>query len=209
MTSHAGSLWLQNRPNGRSTLDVTTVESDADGNGAARRAEGAPADATDVARLRHEYETLLSLSATRIAEMEDLIGRKDALIAIASHDLKTPLTAILGYSQLVARLLASDAPKMDRVEHALAVIDREGRSMVRLLEALLDASRIQLGGLSLRPTPGDMEANVAAVIARMGPDECGRIDVIISRSQVAGRRSWVDGTTTGSSKCSPILSRMR
>jgi signal transduction histidine kinase len=61
------------------------------GNGAVPRRDEASDLLADVARLTEECETLRLLAAARAAEMQSLSRRKDESIAIASHDIKTPM----------------------------------------------------------------------------------------------------------------------
>ena len=75
---------------------------------------------------------------------------KDEFLATLSHELRTPLNAILGWTQLLRM------EKLDgEVSHGLEVIERNVRSQAKLVEDLLDVSRIASGKMRLntRPTP--------------------------------------------------------
>ncbi|MBV8222845.1 MAG: PAS domain S-box protein, partial [Candidatus Eremiobacteraeota bacterium] len=86
----------------------------------------------------------------RVAERElrweaDIANRaKDEFLATVSHELRTPLNAILGWS---ATLLARKPPP--DVERALGVLERNARRQARLIEDVLDVSRIISGKLAL------------------------------------------------------------
>ena len=69
---------------------------------------------------------------------------KDEFLATLSHELRTPLNAIIGWVQLL-QLETIDA----QIAHGLQVIDRNARAQNKLIEDLLDASRITAGKLQL------------------------------------------------------------
>lgn len=72
---------------------------------------------------------------------------KDEFLATLSHELRTPLSAILGWTQV----LLKDAPSRsaDAQRRAVEVIDRNARAQVKLIDDLLDLSRITTGKLRL------------------------------------------------------------
>ncbi|MEP7247792.1 MAG: ATP-binding protein, partial [Gammaproteobacteria bacterium] len=105
---------------------------------------------------RRQYEREL-LRARRIAddateterlarEQAERAGRaKDDFLAMVSHELRTPLSAILGWTQVLRRTGAAE----DKLEQGLEVIERNTRLQARLVEDLLDMSRIVAGKLRL------------------------------------------------------------
>jgi PAS domain S-box-containing protein len=72
---------------------------------------------------------------------------KDEFLATLSHELRTPLSAILGWTQLLLRGESSKGP--DEHKRAIEVIDRNARAQVKLIDDLLDLSRIMTGKLRL------------------------------------------------------------
>jgi K+-sensing histidine kinase KdpD len=92
---------------------------------------------------------------TRFREAEEL---KSTFISVISHELKTPVALIKGY---VGTLRREDA-NWDReiVKDSLAVIEEETDRLTGLIENLLDASRLQAGGLSI--SLSDVALNVVA-----------------------------------------------
>ena len=102
-------------------------------------------DITD--RKRGERERMLLLAAEKSAREEaDSANRvKDEFLAILSHELRTPLTAILGWSDLLRD------GKLNEQQTALAIetIARNARAQGRLIDELLDISRILSGKLCL------------------------------------------------------------
>jgi PAS domain S-box-containing protein len=71
---------------------------------------------------------------------------KDEFLATLSHELRTPLNAILGWTQL---LRARDEPEPQEFRRGMEVIERNARAQVRLIDDLLDLSRIMSGRFRL------------------------------------------------------------
>jgi PAS domain S-box-containing protein len=84
-------------------------------------------------------------------KVEDLSRLKDEFLSIASHELRTPVTSIKGYTQLAKTLIReNDLPTSEEyLDIALDQIDR----MSRLILELLDVSRIETGRLEIRHEP--------------------------------------------------------
>jgi PAS domain S-box-containing protein len=91
------------------------------------------------------------------AEAERANRAKDEFLATVSHELRTPLNAILGW----AVTLRGRKPPED-IDRALAVIERNARSQAKLIDDVLDVSRIISGKLSLNLVP----TNVAAALRK-------------------------------------------
>lgn len=93
------------------------------------------------------------LQAERSARMEAqrATRMKDEFLATLSHELRTPLSAILGWTQVLRR--AGKADKPVDLERAIEVIDRNARAQVKLIDDLLDLSRIMAGKVRLDLQP--------------------------------------------------------
>jgi signal transduction histidine kinase len=98
-------------------------------------------------------------------ETEKSNRTKNEFIAMISHELRTPLSVIFGW----AKLLRSGAIATERVDHALAVIERNVRSQTQLLDDLLDVSRITTGKLSLDKKTVDLTAIVRQSVEALQP----------------------------------------
>jgi len=98
---------------------------------------------------------------TRFREAEEL---KSTFISVISHELKTPVALIKGY---VSTLRREDAV-WDRkiVEDSLAVIEEEADRLTELIENLLDASRLQAGGLTISLADVALDALVQRIAER-------------------------------------------
>jgi signal transduction histidine kinase/CheY-like chemotaxis protein len=85
---------------------------------------------------------------------------RDEFLATVSHELRTPLNAVLGW----VGLLRSGALDEDEAGRALETIERNARAQAKLIEDLLDVSRIISGKLKLTTHPVDLMEIVAIVI---------------------------------------------
>ena len=99
-----------------------------------------------------EREALLASERAARKEAERANRAKDEFLATLSHELRSPLNAIIGWAE-VARLQSADRPD---VVNALAVIVRNARFQARLVSDLLDVSRITSGKLELETEPVDI-----------------------------------------------------
>lgn len=114
---------------------------------------------TDIEAKRHlaaEKQQLLESERAARVEAERVSRMKDEFLATLSHELRTPLNAILGWSQILERKKSDEA----RLTEGLSAIARNARAQARLIEDLLDMSRITTGKLRLNL----QEVNVAEVI---------------------------------------------
>lgn len=108
--------------------------------------------------------------------------RKSELIANLSHELKTPLTAILGWPEI---LLDLDLP--ERVHQAASSIEREGKLLLGLMEDLMDLSKVEAGQLRLDIRPENLNEVVttACEIVREKAREKGQsLDLILPETEL-------------------------
>jgi signal transduction histidine kinase/CheY-like chemotaxis protein len=90
---------------------------------------------------------------------------KDEFLATVSHELRTPLTAMLGW----ARMLMTGKVPSSRYEHALRVIERNAVAQARLIEDLLDVSRITAGNMRIHRTAVDLVKLVESAMDSIKP----------------------------------------
>ena len=100
---------------------------------------------------------------------------KDDFLSIVSHELRTPLTSIQGYSQLLeARLRGSLSGESKELAHLRVIRSQVGR-MRRLVDDLLDVSRIdRRGGVSIEPVDFDLAEDVREAVARVASEHTDR-----------------------------------
>ncbi|MEO6134379.1 MAG: PAS domain S-box protein, partial [Ginsengibacter sp.] len=92
-------------------------------------------------------------SSTDIQEIKEQEQQKDYFISMASHELKTPLTSIKGYVQLLQSLHEKGEDSF--LKNTLKIIDRQIVTLTKLISELLDVSKIKSGGLDFEK--GDFE----------------------------------------------------
>lgn len=120
-----------------------------------------------IRRVATAMETAEAFEAERIArnEAERTNRLKDEFLATLSHELRTPLNAILGWSQLLEQR-PNDAAMLSE---GLPAISRNARAQTRLIEDLLDMSRIISGKLQLEISPTQLKDVVTAAIQSVLP----------------------------------------
>jgi PAS domain S-box-containing protein len=89
-------------------------------------------------------------------QAQEAIQTRDQFISIASHDLKTPITSIKGYADLLARRAAQNEAINTRDQRAIQIIQDEATRLNRLVELLLDVSRFQRGQLVIERSQMDL-----------------------------------------------------
>ena len=102
-------------------------------------------DITDRKRAEKERSLLLATAQSARAEADLANGVKDEFLATLSHELRTPLTSILGWSHL----LTDGKLDAQQTARAIETIARNARAQGRLIDELLDISRIMTGKLCL------------------------------------------------------------
>ena len=97
-----------------------------------------------------------------ISERKELDRRKDEFISMASHELKTPVTSLKGFLSLFQRRLATQDD--EKALHYLARMDAQVQRLTKLVNDLLDVSKIQTGQLVYREECFDVDALVQEIV---------------------------------------------
>ena len=116
-------------------------------------------------RAEAEREALLAREKVLRTEAEELSRLKDEFLATMSHELRTPLNAIFGWITLLRTRRLDEATQ----ERALETIERNARAQKRLIEDLLDVSRIVTGKVALELVTVDPRRVVEAALETMHP----------------------------------------
>jgi PAS domain S-box-containing protein len=111
---------------------------------------------------RKQAEDLLEQRSRQLIEANRL---KDEFLATVSHELRTPLNSILGWAQLFRAGKLDDQGK----SHALETIEQSAKTQARLIEDLLDVSRIVTGKMRLDVRPVQMSDVIAAAVETIRP----------------------------------------
>jgi PAS domain S-box-containing protein len=131
-------------------------------------------DVTEQRRQTQERERVLEQERKARTEMERQNRLKDEFLATVSHELRTPLNAIIGWANILSRRSADSEGYRD----AITVISRNARAQARLIDDLLDMSRITSGEVRLEVQPVRLTGIVTAVIASIQQNaEAKRIEI--------------------------------
>src|SRR5262249_52696652 len=90
---------------------------------------------------------------------------KDEFIAVVSHELRSPLSSILGY----ARLLRAGTMNTEQTKQTIDIIEGSGQMQLELIEALLDTARIPSGKPELEAHPVDLVNVITAALDVVRP----------------------------------------
>src|SRR5262249_11550174 len=162
--------------------DVTHAFDQAAGRPRAREAALRASEA-ESARLAAERARLLDNERAARAEAETANRLKDEFLATLSHELRTPLTAVMGW----ARMLRAGYADEKATERGLASIERNAASQVRLVEDLLDVSRIVSGKMRRNMRLVDLPAVVESAVEGVRPAATAKqIQVQTSLDPLAG-----------------------
>lgn len=108
---------------------------------------------------RREQEQLLAKLQVTQTELENAVRMRDDFMSIVSHEVRTPLNGLILETQLRKLHLAKDNASAFTMEKLRAMVDRDERqiqSLIRLIEDMLDVSRIRTGKLSIRTSAFDL-----------------------------------------------------
>ena len=97
-------------------------------------------------------------------EAREALGLRDKFLSLASHELRTPITSLRGYAQLLQRQYRRGRVDPAQIERALSLIDHQSDKLARLAMQLLDTSRIETGTLVLERRPADIAGMVREVV---------------------------------------------
>ena len=116
---------------------------------------------------RREQEALLQQLQSTQLELEQAVRMRDDFMSIVAHEVRTPLNGLILETQLRKMHLARDNAAAFTLDKMHAMVDRDERqikSLIRLIEDMLDVSRIRTGKLSIRPNRFDLSQLVANLL---------------------------------------------
>jgi signal transduction histidine kinase len=99
------------------------------------------------------------------AQLQRAVSMRDDFMSMIAHELRNPLNSVYLQAQLRRKMLA--APKQPDAQAMLRMVERDERqirSMVRLLDDMLDVSRARTGKLAIVPAPFDLAASAQVVV---------------------------------------------
>ncbi|MEI5998126.1 response regulator [Paraburkholderia bengalensis] len=142
-----------------------------DDEGRAVRFDGITIDISEQKRVEAERDALIESERALRRAAQSASEAKDAFIAAVSHELRAPLTAILAWVEL----LAQSAHDADFVRNGISVVRRNVVTQTRLVNDLMDASRISKGKFTVERTPIAVTDCFSAALQEVRPiaDEKG------------------------------------
>lgn len=133
-----------------------------------------------------ERDALLESERAARSDAERASRSKDEFLATLSHELRTPLAAIASWCTVLR--IKRDAADLDR---AVDTIERNARAQARLVDDLLDVSRMQAGSLHVDRVPVALDGPVRAAVEAVRPAaDAKRILIVLT---VDAEPPWVSG----------------
>ncbi|QKG59202.1 response regulator (plasmid) [Hymenobacter sp. BRD128] len=117
--------------------------------------------------LAHQHQLLIQQKeqiAEQAVQLEELDAIKNQFFANVSHELRTPLTLVLG--PLDGLLTAPGPPLPAAVRESVALAHRHARRLQELVNRILDLTKLEAGGLVLRPAPTTLAPLLRQIIAQ-------------------------------------------
>ncbi len=103
---------------------------------------------------------MLGLLFRDVTDERELERRRGSFFAIASHELRTPMTSIMGFSELLVHRAASPQTMREWASYVL----RQGRRMTAILDQMLNASQIQSGQITVKQQAVSLPEAVATAV---------------------------------------------
>lgn len=117
-------------------------------------------DITDRVQLERDRERILQQKQAALAESERVNRIKDEFLAVLSHELRSPLNPILGWTKVLQTRKLDGAKTIA----ALEIIERNAKAQCQLIDDLLDMARVLRGKLSLNAAPVNLSSVIEAAI---------------------------------------------
>lgn len=125
-----------------------------------------------------ERERLLAAEQAARAQAEAAVRVRDNFLSVAAHELKTPLATLVGQAQLAARRAAAEGAS-EAVRRSLGAVGEQALRLSRMIDDLLDLSRLEQGQLNLVQAPLDL-AELARRVAAEQAAASGSVTVSFS-----------------------------
>jgi signal transduction histidine kinase/ActR/RegA family two-component response regulator len=143
----------------------------------------------EIGAVAEAFNDMMAQVQHRDAELQRALRLKDEFLATVSHELRTPLNAIVGW----VHVFRSPNVPPELAAQAADAIDRNAQRQVRLIEDILDVSRIVTGKLRLEPKPVDLAQIMEAALDVIQPTAAAKdIDVSVDLVKPAPMRGDPD-----------------
>jgi signal transduction histidine kinase len=123
------------------------------------------------------------LRYVRERQAREAVAQRERFLAMLSHELRNPLAAVLNAVSVIARF----GPTSERAAEWYHVIERRARHMARLLDDLLDVSRLTQGKFEVRKRRVDLADAMAGVVEEARPRLDGRLHLEVEKPDTPAR----------------------
>lgn len=155
------------RPDGTIRVLNSRGEVFTDAVGKAAKMVGTCQDVTEL-KQAEEDRALLAREHEARAHAQAAVRQRDEFLSVAAHELKTPVTSLRLFADLLRRQLADATVPERAIRRSAEVIDQQAEKLSALVTQLLDITRIEAGKLLLSRQPVDITSLVTQVAARAG-----------------------------------------
>ena len=108
-------------------------------------------------------------NARLFRQVQDTVRVRDEFLSIAAHELRTPVTSLSGYAQLLSSRFVPGYTLDERDVRAIHVIDTQAERLTKLIGLMLDVARIERGQFALDVYPVDFSRLVADTVDELRP----------------------------------------
>jgi signal transduction histidine kinase len=122
--------------------------------------------------------------------LQELGRLKSSFLATVNHELRSPLTSVIGYSEMLLAGLAGDLT-LEQHEYLKTILDK-GESLLRLITSILDLSRIEARGVQLQRKPTDIAQLVQRAVEAMLPQSFRKQLRVQTNAAVGLRKANID-----------------
>jgi PAS domain S-box-containing protein len=126
------------------------------------RAWGSQRDITERKQIEDDRARLFQ-------QAQEAIRLRDIFFSVAAHELKTPLTSLLGQAQLIQRRGTRECTLNERDGRTIAIVVDQAARLNKMVTALLDISRLEQGKLSIERAPLDLGQMLGRVVDEIRP----------------------------------------
>ena len=142
-------------------------------------------------------------NARLFRQVQDTVRVRDEFLSIAAHELRTPVTSLSGYAQLLSSRFVPGYTLDERDVRAIHVIDTQAERLTKLIGLMLDVARIERGQFALDVYPVDLSRLVADTVDELRPT----LDLHTIDTTGVDVASWLSAMTSVCSRSSSICCR--
>ena len=143
-----------------------------------RDAYGTVVGSSSVARnISQDVSTRAALKASVLRNANEVMRDKEEVVALVSHELRSPLASIVGFTELLYSRVLSDEQR----KAYLVIMLKEGRRLTELINKVLQLQRLESGHQKLNLAPVDVNALVKRAVDSAGLDDRRALGIVIAQ----------------------------